>query len=92
MCVPVKLNSMCGSKKKLIGISDSIKCRDSDLKQQCEDPMVTDSLSADVTVSDIDGSLDGQDDWLCVHCSDSAVSNYMSVPNAMNGCTGHVKT
>ena len=37
--------------------------------------MVTDSLSADVTVSDIDGSLDGQDDWLCVHCSDSAASN-----------------
>ena len=73
--IRVKLNSMCGSKKKLIGISDSIQRRDSDLQQQCEDPMVTDSLSADVTVSDIVGSLDGQDDWLCVHCSDSAVSN-----------------
>ena len=29
------------------------------------------------TLSDIDVSLDGQNDWLCVHCPDSAAFNYI---------------
>ena len=70
--IRVKLNSMSGSRKRL-AMQGPVKSKDLVSAQPQKIDMVPDCVPVGEDASD--GSLDGQMDWFCVHCSDAAESN-----------------